>query len=276
MRETREPTHFESRPTDDVGEQVGVLWVIEDRIKATTTITEGTTLREFLPGVPKDDAIARGYGDYLLTRSAGKADGYLGYYFAKPKTEAQSQQQPYRSTPRTMEITWPAWLRSLYGGIATRTLDSESGTNSSGATTNTKTRTEFQDRYELIPRLRYRTAVVVEEFLSPTQWQRLSKDEGPVETLVRYFYKGTQFSMECIHDDVLVPEDYTSFTRDQVFGMRNSAELPDGQLFPATNWLGWKSGWVLSDDQEFIDGLWKRTRIRVTEIPPLPRALRFG
>lgn len=272
MREPREPTHFETRPTDDVGEVVALLWVNEQFIKADTAIVTGTTLQNFLPGVLKDDAISRGFGSYLLTAAAGKQDGYHGYFFGKPKTRRQME-TPFQSTPKTQLVDWPDWLRSLYGGTATRPLDSESGSDAAGETANTRTRTEFQDRYEIIPGGRLMTEIVVEEFYSPTPWQNLEA-ETPVPTQVRYFYKGTQMNFTGLHDDVFVPEQTTGFVRDENFGTPDSQALPEGQFFPRTNMLGWQL-YTLTDDQDLINGVYKRTRARITRLPPLPEALRF-
>lgn len=272
MREPREPTHFETRPTDDVGEVVGLLWVNEQFIKADTAIVTGTTLQNFLPGVLKDDAISRGFGSYLLTASAGKQDGYHGYLFAKPKT-ARQMTVPFRSTTTMMEVPWQPVLRNLHGGTVTRKLETESGATGGSTTSNTVKRTEFQDRYELIPGGTFPTEVVIEEFYSPTPWTVLEA-ETPVPTTVRYFYKGAQLSLDCLHDDVFIPDLNTSFEREDGFGMRGAGSLPGGQFFPRTNMLGWVL-YTLRDTQELVNGVYKRTRIRITQIPPLPEALRF-
>jgi len=274
MREAREPTVFETRPTDDVAEVVAVLWVNESFIRADTQIVPGITLNDFLPGVPKADARVRGFGAYQLVTTAGKQDGYHGYTFAAPKTPRQMEDAPFRSTPTTMEVGWPDWLRNLHGGTVRRVLDRESGATGAAATSNTVWRLEFQDRYELVPGGRYRTECVVEEFHSATAWTQLECDE-PVPTTVRYFYKGAQLSLNCLHGDVFIPEQGTGFARDPNFGMSDAQELLGGQFFPRTNHVGWQL-YTVSDTQELTAaGLYKRTRVRILRLPPLPEALRF-
>lgn len=274
MREPREPTVFETRPTDDVAEVVAVLWVNESFIRADTQIVPGITLNDFLPGVPKDDARVRGFGPYQLVTTAGKQDGYHGYTFAAPKTPRQMEDAPFRSTPTTMEVNWPDWLRNLYGGMVERVLDTDSGTEGANNTANTRTRHEFVDRYELIPGGSLRTEVVIEEFLSPKPWAQLECD-APLPTQVRYFYKGTQLSLVCLHEDVFVPELTSGFVREEAFGTPDSQELPPGQFFPRTNHVGWQIH-TLSDTQELTAaGLYKRTRVRILRLPPLPEAIRF-
>jgi hypothetical protein len=273
MREPREPSLFETQPTANMSEVVAVLWVNETYLRADTTITAGTTLQNFLnQTVPKPEAINRGFGSYLLTDTAGKRDGYHGYTFAKPKTAAQKR-TAWRSTTKTRPVRWDNWLRNLYGGMAVRTLDKEAGSTGGGSTSNKVTRTEFVDRYELIPAGDYMTEVIVEEFLSPTAFTDFDT-EVPVPTEVRYFYKGASLSLSCLHDDVFVPELSTGFTREEEFGMRGSQELQEGQFFPRTNFTGWQL-YTISDNQELVNGVWRRVTERVNKLPPIPEALRF-
>ena len=62
MLDPREPTHFTTLPTEDVGEVAAMLRVEESKIRADVTITAGTTLSAFMPGVPKGDALSRVFG----------------------------------------------------------------------------------------------------------------------------------------------------------------------------------------------------------------------
>lgn len=272
MLDPREPTHFETRPTDDVAEVTGVLWVNETFVRADTVISIGTTLKDFLPSIPRADALNRGFGAYVLTGSAGKRDGFHGYVFAKPKTAAQKR-TPYRSVIKSRPVRWDTWLRNLYGGTATRLLDTWEGASGASSTSNVVTRSEFVDRYEVIPGGDYMTEILVEEFHSPTPFTDLDT-EVPVPTMVRYFYKGTSMNLVCLHDDVFVPEANTAFVRDPEFGMPGAQELPEGQFFPRTNFIGWQIH-TLSDTQELVDGVWRRVTERVNKLPPLPEPLRF-
>lgn len=115
MREPREPTHFESRPTPIVGEFSALLWVNESFIRDGLTLAKGTALKDFMAdqGVPKDDAINRGFGDHVLTEQVAKQDGYHGFYFLKPRTAEQiatafSEMENDETAP-----LWPAVLLSI-------------------------------------------------------------------------------------------------------------------------------------------------------------------
>lgn len=149
----------------------------------------------------------------------------------------------------------------------------ESGSLIAIASSNTRVTREFVDKYELIPAGQYATEILIEEFQSPTPWTKLDT-QTLVTTTVRYFYKGTQLSLDCLHDDVVVPETLSGFERDDDFGMPGAADLPDGQFFPATTPTKWQP-YVLSDDQVFRNGLYYRTRERVLRLPRLPKALRL-
>lgn len=274
MRDPRETTLFETHPTDDVAEVTGLLWVPESKIFASTLLTPGTTLRSFMASslISKSDALTRGFGDYLLTASAGRQEGYLGYFFAKPKTDTEKE-TPYRSTPDVRVVGWPAVLLNLHGGLSQRKLDSESGMSGADAQSNTVIRYEFEDRYQVIPAVRHPTEILVEEFQSPTAWEALEAD-APVPTQVRYFYKGTQMSFDGLHDDVTVPEQSRAFQREYEFGTPSAQSLPAGQFFPATVPTRWLP-YTLSDTQRFVNGVYRRTRERVLRVPPLPKALKF-
>lgn len=272
--EPREPTIFETVPTEDVGEVACVLRVTEDRILASTVITAGMTLAAVGSQLRVDlaDAQRRGFGSYILTQPAPKQNGYHTYYFGKPKTDAQKA-VPFRSTPDSMDIPWPNVLRNLYGGTVQRELTTETVDVSGTPTTNIRTLTEFQDRYELIPGMSYPTEVLIEEFQSATPWEQFDAIR-PVPTTVRYFYKGQQMSLDCLHDDVVIPDLTSSFTRDEEFGTPNARTLPDGQFFPATNPTSWIP-YVYEDGQQFRNGVYYRRRVTIQQVPPLPRALRF-
>lgn len=274
MPDPREPTHFTTLPTEDVGEVAAMLRVHENQMTATTVITAGTTLAAFMPGVPKGDALSRGFGAYVLTQPGPKQDGYHTFFFAKPKTPAQML-VPFRSTPGIRDITWPAVLKDLLGGTVTRKQFEESGEDGSGAPiSNARTLIEFEDRYQLIPQITYPTHIIVEEFQSATPWEELEATR-PVPLEVRYYYRGAQLSITCLHEAVTVPEATDGFSRDDDFGMRDAQE-PDegGQFFPATVPTRWQT-YTASDDQQFRNGLYYRRRERIVKLPPLPRAMRF-
>lgn len=273
--EPREPTTFETVPTEDVGEVACLLRVPEDRILASTVITEGMTLSALATQLRVDlaDARRRSFSDYILTQPAPKQNGYHTYYFGKPKTAAQME-VPFRSTPDTMDIRWDPVLLNLHGGTVQRDLTTETVDVGGTPTTNQRVLTEFQDRYQLIPGIMHPTEVLIEEFQSSTPWQQFDATR-PVPTTVRYFYKGQQLSIDCLHDDVTVPDLTSGFTRDEEFGTPNARTLPDGQFFPATNFKRW-APYVYQDGQQFRNGVYYRRRITIQQVPPLPRAILNG
>jgi hypothetical protein len=273
MLPPREPTVFETLPTEDVAEVTALLRVHEDKMRGDTVITPGTTLADFMPGVDKGDALRRGFGSYILTRPGPKESGWHSFYFAKPKTDAEKE-VPFRTTVRTRNLPWDAVLLDLQGGNSSRVETQDSGVgDTGGSTSNTRTRTEFENRYRLIPGINYPTEVIEEEFQSATPWDQLEATR-PVPTQVRIFYKGAQLSIDCLHEDVIVPPDEDDFQREDGYGNPSAAELPPGQFMPATVPTRWTI-YVVDDDQDFRNGLYYRKRVTVNQLPPVPRALRL-
>jgi len=111
---SQEPCAFKVVPTPVVTERAGVLYVPEKYFKESTVVTRGTTLAAFLPGVDKADALNRGYGAYTLTEPTEAPDGYLGFYFNKPKTSEQKataiRNPVYEREPSSY---WPPVVNSI-------------------------------------------------------------------------------------------------------------------------------------------------------------------
>jgi hypothetical protein len=270
-REPREPTVFETLPTEDVAEVTALLRVHEDKMRGDTVITPGTTLAAFMPGVDKGDALRRGFGSYILTQPGPKEVGWHSFHFAKPKTDAEKE-TPFRTTTRTRNINWDAVLVDLQGGTATRLAVTEAGTTTTN-TTNRQTWIEFQNRYRLIPGISYPTEVIEEEYQSATPWEQLEATR-PVPTRVQIYYKGAQISLDCLHEDITVPSDVDDYSREDGYGSPNAPDLPPGQFMPATVPTRWTI-YVVDDDQDFRNGLYYRKRVTVNQLPPVPKALRL-
>lgn len=285
----QESTHYDLLPTADVGEDVVRLWVLDKALARDTSGTRviGTTLNDFMPLNIKSDAKLR-YGTYQLTGPGGRSDdGYRAFLFAKPKTEADLV-EPYKTEYDTIEYDWEPVLRVLYA-LKGRHVDERANTAGTYSLDEIKWKEFYVDRMELIPGLRrYPTKVKKEYWLSPTPFTNLNPRKA-VTTVVHYNYKGMSQSIDCLHDDVFIPEPFTEdhVTTDYVtlpeyitriervdgFGTPNAQQIPwgNGMLFPRTNMLGWQVHCPV-DRAPFQDGVYMRERWTVTP-PPLPRAV---
>jgi len=154
--ENQEPCTFKTLRTPNVAERSCVLYVPEKYFKDTTNTAAGTTLKDFLPGVDKADALNRGFGLYLLTETEEAPAGYQAFTFAKPKT-AKQQRVPFKTRTYHEPHYWPDWMRAMYA-IEDATVPYEIAT-----ATGSQYVDRVLDRVEIIDGGNYETSITVEE-----------------------------------------------------------------------------------------------------------------
>lgn len=244
MSAANEKGKYELVPVEGtVNDRALVLWVPERYFNESTALVENTTLEDFMvsEAIPKGDAITNGFGSYVYREQLPKVGGSLRFIFLKAKTEAESL-QAVRAPKTINEVTWwPNWLMSLYAVSASVPLQSEAGSSaSSGAITNAVTGTRYFDRYILINGGEFNTQHIVEEFFSYQAIKGLVATE-PRPTTINYSTLGMQNSIDCIHEEVQIPEIFVDATRVENFGTPNARDVrwERGSIFPATNMTGW-------------------------------------
>jgi len=215
-----------------------ILHVRENYFTASTVLTQGTTLTDFMSaeGAEKGDAITAGFGAYIYREQLPKEGNTLRFVFLKPKTPAE-QLQLVKPKFTINEVTdWPDWLLSLYMLDAIVELQSE--VNST--TTTDVTGHRFLDRYILFRGGNFNTIHEVEEFFSPTPIASLFATEPRPDT-VFYNYFGVKNSLDCIHAEITIPEPYLSAELVENFGTKNAREVvwQEGSTFPPTNHVAW-------------------------------------
>jgi hypothetical protein len=267
-----EKVHYSLFPiVGTVNERGLILHVREQHIREELVLTAGTTLTNFMSAldIPKGDAIDMGYGDYIYREQIGKEGNNLRFIFLKAKTEEQ-EITPVKEPSTINEVTWwPNWLVSLYALQATVPLQSEAGTDSGGTTnTNTVTGTRYFDRYILIPGGDFNTQHIVEEFFSYRPIPGLVATE-PRPTTVKYSTLGMQNSIDCLHDEVKIPELILSSSLVEDFGTPNAREVKWelGSIYPATNMPGWAPHFRKLEVAERDGGFFYRRHL---VIPPNP------
>lgn len=219
-----------------------ILYVRESFFTATTTLTSGTTLANFLAAEnpPKGDAITQGYGDYVYQEQLTKEGNNLRFLFLKNKTEAESL-QVVKPAATINEVTfWPDWLITLYALDAIVDVQQEySDSYGETLTKNVRAR-RVLDRYALINGGEYNTKHIVEEFFSNNPISSLYATEPRADN-VFYSYYGTRESFNCIHDTVIIPELFITADRIPDFGTPNARNVlwEQGSVFPATNHISW-------------------------------------
>jgi hypothetical protein len=280
-REPREDTFFDLLPTPSVGTRAVRLWVRQEFLRAGTSITTGTTVQAFVGtlNVQAGDVLTAGYGSYVLT-APGPADGrgYLAFDFGPPAASlALASLTPWsEKTIWENDFSWPPVLRYLLANRGTAKELTEDGESISGSTTttttNARTRILYVDQFELVPGVRVPTQVIVRRYLTPGLITGL-KAERPIPTPVRYSYLTMQNSIECLHDDVIVPELLDNPRRLSGFGTKNGIERDQGgQLIPRTNFLTWLPHiYRIDQDDQPRNGLYETT-VYEAQPPVMPRA----
>lgn len=211
--------------------------------------------------LPKPRAMQQDLGGYVYTQYSSEGD-YLWFYFGKWKTE-EDKKKPFNVWTKFDDHTWdlillgvavvpiPGFPQSTYGVVnGVKTLISA---------------TRYYGREIYIPRTTTGTQFFVEEFLSPTPFD-IPKHPSPIAMPVNYEVLGVRREFPlCLHDDLQLRP--TNLGLSVVAGSTGSASsgAVGGYDFPATNFTRWKPYYV-HDDQQRVNGLWHRMRIRA--LPP--------
>ena len=239
-----EKVHYSVVPiAGTVNDRGIILYVRESFMTAAITLTAGTTLTDFMSAqdIPKGDVIDMGYGTYIYKEQIGKEGNNLRFVFLKAKTE-EEEITPVKEPSLINEVTWwPNWLVSLYALRASVQLQSEAGfLGLAGNTNNTVTGTRYFDRYILVPGGDFNTQHIVEEFFSYRPIPGFVATE-PRPTTVQYSTLGMQNSINCVHEEVKIPEVILAASRIEDFGTPNAREVSWelGSIYPATNMTGW-------------------------------------
>lgn len=218
-----------------------ILWVEEKYFSSSTSITLGTTLASFMSSkdIPKGDAVEK-YGTWVYTGQATRQNGCKRFWFAKPFTTLE-QTTPILEIPGYRNVgPWPAVLTGL-------TYVDFEAYDSTGA------------------------AYVAESVFKPVIEEGYS---GPVRTLLQVYVSQTKYTVttptqfrpqpinffygvgklmipETLHVEVDI--EFTTGTPNPRFPYQTF-----GDTFPATTPTAWPTFIVVNDDQQFVNGLWRR------------------
>jgi len=257
--DSSEPTQFQLRRTPDVNERSFVVFVPGTSLKPATQTPYGVAYQDF--ALPVRERVAEGWGSYILTDTVDAPPGYLGFSFARPKTEAQ-RLTPFRTRTVREPYPWPDWLVSLYGWVPT---DAPIEVMTADGPTYIE---RVIDRPQIIDGRNYESEILIEEFLSPEPFPASDLDsETPQPTTVFYNFLGAEMQLHCLHDDVRVPEQHPNGRQLDGFGTPGARPGPQGDFFPATNFKGWAPH-RFSNRPEFIaeSGVWYRMQKTVTPL----------
>lgn len=260
-------TFFDWEPTPDPKEFC--FWVIvgvEDFDPNPGVLVDGVTtygsLKLRVQGIGSQ---LDGYSDWVYVQSDKPATGFMRLWFCKPKTDAQKE-QPFSRWKKVDEFTWDMILLGI-GVKPIHGFPQSTYAVVNGAKTLVSA-TRFRGVEIYIPRTTTPTEFEVEEFLSPTPF-KISRWAAPIPMPVDYEVLGIKREFPaCLHGDLFLNGVSTGIQ--MLTGTTGAAVTGaiEGYKFPATNFTSWQSHYV-HDDQQRLNGMWYRTRIRAIA-PRLP------
>lgn len=172
--------------------------------------------------------------------------------FGPGLTQAQID-TPYREFYDVKDMRWHAILKKLKF-IPVQNFP-HSVTMADGTVRNAK---RYLVREYYIPEYYGPTRILTQLYVSPVKFN-ISPPRAPVPTAVSYNFINLRGGFpECLHDEINIASLLGAIGA-------NVTEALKGQVFPATNFIGW-TRYTLHDTQEYIGGMWHRTK--TTAYPP--------
>lgn len=253
MRDPQEENPIDIVNSPVVGEFSVRLWVNRSFLTAGMDLTTGTTLKAFLPKVPKGDALAKGFGNHVLTDIPGEeASGWVSFWFVKPKT-TEEMAVPFREKADLEEgVDWPPVLTGLSWYSIPRYQEPGGG----------DTYVERINWEPVFKRFDGLTQVVTREFFAPTKFEiELPLQMRPSGFIFDYVLG--KFELErCLHS--LLVFSFSTGSSDWFYPLLNS-----DLTVPATNVTDWPAEVVIADNQREVAGGYLRTQ-KVAMNPNLP------
>lgn len=195
------------------------------------------------------------------------------FYWAKTRTDA-ARNTPFRVTSKYGNHRWPPILKSLRFILA-RDFPIAAKKTKRGGSPSDPTETVFANRYltreVYIPAVDEGSRFVIEEFVSETPFT-IPQYPVPTTTSISYHYLNLKGGFpECLHKTIRLSNLVTTTSVNNGTLTSSNYNQLEGQVFPATNFTEW-APYVVSDDQDQVNGIWYRKRVRVYP-PPEPNTI---
>lgn len=203
------------------------------------------------------------------TTDQREPSGIIWLYFAPPfDPDAADTGRPFRAWSTTRPHRWPMVLRNLWFVDDPSMPLSALAPTASGSTGQAAVfAPRVYARWRRTPAALASCQVDVEQFVSSRPWAP-QENPQPLEGDVSWDFLGSSGSMSCLHPEIRIPARGSDY-RVVVDGTQGSAPAPlsQGRLFPATPFPDWDS-FVLSDDVQFVDGLYVKEVMTIHPPPP--------
>lgn len=200
------------------------------------------------------------WGNYVFTSKSVGEGGVIIYHWGKNKTEAEKN-TPYETFTKVGNHYWHPILKQVRF-FADRNFPLSTNGPDGGIILAAR----LYDRIVHIPSMSEGTLFQHDLFFSATKFQ-IGQYPTPSPASVSWNYHGSTGSFpECLHPKLVFPPVRTAFAAYSTGGGAVAAfGSANGQVFPATNFEDWQP-YVIRDDQEEVEGGWKR--VRITVFPP--------
>lgn len=243
MRDPREQNPFEVIKTVKPGELAGLLWVREEHLRGSTTLTAGTALSAFLTAAPKGDAISRGFGSYVFTENGPAEAGWHGFYFARPFSAGEKTTAFRTLTDVRRGIFWPPVLAGL-------NVYNFQAYDADGAEYTADIIWDFnlRDAYDGPTRL------VIEYFASHEPHTISTPTSMQPEGGTFYYGVGQVSIPRCLHP-------YMELTYSTGNASTRYPWQTFTKAFPATNLTAWPATQIIDDSETFDNGLYIRRKV---------------
>lgn len=243
MRDAREQSPFETVSTVMPGLLSGLLWVHETHLLASTALTPGTTLANFVTAAPKGDARAKGFNDYVFTDFGPVDSGWHGFYFAKPFS-AEQKTTAFRSVPDVRGgIYW-------YPVYASGNITNFQAYDNDGVKYTADVIWDFniRDGYD------GPTRCVIEYFASHEPFTIAAPTTMQPEGGTFYYGVGQVSLPRCLHPEITLT--YSTGVNNARYPLQTFSKT-----FPATNLTEWPATQIVDDGQTFDNGIYIRRTV---------------
>lgn len=205
---------------------------------------------------------------YVYSHAQAAGGDLMALYFVKTFTTTE-RMTPVLRRGGTRRYSWPAVLHRIRFDFDSNFPLAAAYNDGTTAGTATAPR-PFVKRWLTVDRPNWNSAAEIEVFLSDQPSPASTfEDQQPDPDEIVWDLPGHAGRIVCLHQQQRVParpQQYSTFATAR--GMSNAT--PDGdQIFPATRMRDWQP-FVFEHDEEFVQGLYVRTRVTIYP-PPKPK-----
>lgn len=256
--------YWEEIETPDPSEFAVGIFVKDTFIRGRMSVLKvGTKLRNGPDWFPRMPTSTQEYGEYQFMKRGRGPEGYVIYYFGKPKTDVENR-KPFRSVSRQGDHPWPMIIDEV--DVVKDSKAVVSGNAVDGAYAGIAVSPKLRLRIKGTPAIEQGSLIIKREFLSPTKF-RIPKLPVPIPEMMHIEYNDLRENIPAsLHGDVRL-RSFSSVVATVVNETAGAGGgVQEGFFFPKTNMTRWRPIIYPDEQQQLENGLWHR--IQTIVIPP--------